>query len=729
MPDTNQVQRILNDENFYALPPGERVKVLSQLDSNFAALPAEEQNKVISRGVQQSLASTNHPLAGASQATSMRANNQGWSDRIMSWVNQKLNDLRPGTDLAGINDPTIQNRQRLAAGIMAGPVTGIPEFAAGAARVMGSKSPDDQRPYYRRALQGGTEEISGLANSLGPVGLVTTPNAVPAVASFGLGSAALGKATDRLPVSQESKDFINTAAPAAVGLRNLVRGDVAPPRARDVLHPTPDVPPGLSPEATANLTDKTARLGTQDIFRAASPSSDNPGFRERLATAAPDLAEIQRRTPLQTSGGLLNPDYRIREFTTNANNYLDDLWNNQRQPQIDRNANAVRSLDPVKQSIVDSVSDLDRENYPGAVQEIARKVQSMPDYETLGQLSDRLREVNAQRTAFRGMTPQEQAAANITAPKIDAINAEYRALQDAISDELANRGEQGIQDFDKRYGAISEVRDALQSQMNPAEATRLLDQVKAWISPGGAAGIHQRLPIVASPGRTLESGLNRLARSPLTPPATAAPNPPPIAGLLPPPPPILAPPADRSGPVGAADRIAPMTWTPDMINRVARQTPAPPPPVMPSFRSESTQAPNPNAIGPTGRGGIQINTLPTEHHGEGNYAGLLPGPPPPFVPPPPAPPMPLVGTLPPLGFPAETPSLWEPRGPFSPTWQTPGASVRSLPPETTTQLSSIWGPGASLQPTAVELPEQSATMPVGTNPRLQLLPPLFPPKR
>ncbi len=82
----------------------------------------------------------------------------------------------------------------------------------------------------------------------------------------------------------------------------------------------------------------------------------------------------------------------------------------------------------------------------------------MPNYETLGQLSDRLREVNAQRSAYRSMTPQEQAAANITTPKIDPINAEYHALQDAISDELANRGEQGVQDFDKRYGAISEVR-------------------------------------------------------------------------------------------------------------------------------------------------------------------------------------------------------------------------------------------------------------------------------
>jgi hypothetical protein len=701
MPDTNQVQRVLNDPNFYALDPSERTKVLSHLDPNFAALPPNEQLTVVSRGVQPPPAPAYNPVAGAAQATSIGPNKQGWSDRIMSWVTQKLNDLRPGTDLAGINDPTIQNRQRLAAGVMAGPVTGVPEFAAGAARVIGSKSPDDQRPYYRRALQGGTEEISGLANSLGPAGLVTTPNAVPAVVSFGLGSAALGKATDLLPVSQETKDFISTAVPAAVGLRNLVRGEVAPPRARDVLHPTPDVPPGLSPDATANLTDKTARLGTQDVFRAASPSADNPGFRERLSIAAPDLAEIQRRTPLKTSGGLLNPDYRVREFTMNANNYLDDLWNNQRQPQIDRNANAVRSLDPIKQSIADSVSDLDSENYPGAVQEIGRKIQAMPDYESLGQLSDRLREVNAQRSAYRGMTPQEQAAANITAPKINAINAEYHALQDAISDELANRGEQGVQDFDRRYGAISEVRDTLQDQMNPAESTRLLDQIKAWVSPGGAAGIHQRIPMVASPGRTLESGLNRLARSTLTPPAATPPNPPQIAGLLPPPPPILAPPPDTSGPVPATGRTQPMVWTADMRNQVARQTPAPPPPPMPLYTRESIRPNQPQAIGHAGDDAIQLNVLPTQHPGEGNYAGLLPGPPPAFVPPPLMPPVPHVGGPSTLGWPPVMPdTMWTPRVTSpAPTWE-------------------------------LFDPNQPATTPSGAvNPRLQLASPLWPPPK
>jgi hypothetical protein len=486
MPDAKQAQQALRDPVFYTLPVEERTKVLARVDPNFSTLAPDEQLKVVSRGVPQAapptLPSTSRDAtAGASQATGLRSNNEGWADQIMDWVNQKTRDLRPGTDIAGINDPTIQSRQEMAAKTLAGPVLGPAEFAAGTLRNLGSKSEGDTRSYLHRRLQGETEQLTGAMNTPGAAGMLS-PRAAPALVAGGLTSAATSPLVRALPISDEAKDLTNTVIPALGGAVGAA-GEGRLGRAADALHPTPDIPPGLSDDATANLGSKTARLGTQDVFRAAAPPSGNPGFRERLSIAAPDLAEMQRRTPLQTSGGFINPDYRIREFTTNANNYISDLWNNERMPQIQRNASAVRSLDPIKQSILGSVSDLDRENYPGAAQEINRKVASMPETETLSQLNDRLREVNAQRNAYRGMTPQEQAAANITAPRIDALNAEYRALQQVIGDELANRGEQGVTDFDRRYGALSEVRDAVQDQMNPAEATRLLDQVKAWISP------------------------------------------------------------------------------------------------------------------------------------------------------------------------------------------------------------------------------------------------------
>src|ERR1051325_11599736 len=194
MPDTNQVQRVLSDPNFHALPVEERTKVLSRLDPNFSALPSEEQVKVVSQGA---AGTTGTPIH--SQAT-IGPYKPGWSDRIMDWVNQKIEELRPGTDISGAFDPKIQARQRLAGQMLSGPFTGVPEFVAGASRVMGSKSPNDTRPYYRRALQGGTEEISGLANSLSPAALVASPNAIPAVAGYGFASKVLSEGTNLLPL-------------------------------------------------------------------------------------------------------------------------------------------------------------------------------------------------------------------------------------------------------------------------------------------------------------------------------------------------------------------------------------------------------------------------------------------------------------------------------------------------------------------------------------------------
>src|SRR6267154_2677173 len=136
---------------------------------------------------------------------------------------------------------------------------------------------------------------------------------------------------------------IASEAPAKISRATTYTADAAsnPARTyanvRDALHPAPQVPPGLSPQATANLTSKTARLGTEDLFRASAPTGSNPGFRERLSIATPDIAEIQRQTPLQTSGGFVNPDFRVREFVKNADAHLDNLWNQERMPQIQRN--------------------------------------------------------------------------------------------------------------------------------------------------------------------------------------------------------------------------------------------------------------------------------------------------------------------------------------------------------------------------------------------------------
>jgi hypothetical protein len=652
MPDANQVQQVLNDPNFYSLPVSERTKALSRLDDNFAALPPDEQTKVVSRGIQSTPPATMPDLPGGTERLTNAVRTGQAPSSLATPTQFEKENATPGVFDWLSNKAATFNTSASGAPTLPALWSSV---KAGARKVLNEGPISAATDFVQDQLDNQSDAVAKYPTNDSRRYLAAVPGVGPRLADAGTswkqGDVA-GAAANLAGLGAGAK--IAAEVPARVSKATAYATDAAtnPARTyanvRDALHPAPDVPPGLSPDATANLANKTARLGTEDLFRASGPAGSNPAFRERLSIAAPDIAEIQRQTPLQTSGGFVNPDFRVREFVTNADAHLDNLWNQERMPQIQRNANAVRSLDPVKQSILSSVSDLDRENYPGAVQEINRRIMSMPDTENLSQINDRLREVNAQRNAYRGMTAQERAAANITSPKMDALNAEHQALQQTISDELANRGEAGIRDFDRRYGALSEVRDTLRDQMNSTEATRLLDQVRGWISPTGAIGMHERLPLTPSRGRTLETGLQRLARSPLQTPSTPAPNPPRIAGQLPPPPPILAPPPDTSGPVPANERTAPVTWTAGDIDRVARQTPQAPPPVMPQFAKEGTGTVQPIALGP-GTGGPTYRGPYRPPSMQAHPA--LPGPGPSTMPPVPqsstAPP-----TLPPLPTPA-----------------------------------------------------------------------------
>lgn len=87
-----------------------------------------------------------------------------------------------------------------------------------------------------------------------------------------------------------------------------------------------------------------------------------------------------------------------------------------------------------------------------------------------------------------------------------------------------------------------------------------------------------------------------------------------------------------------------------------------PPPVPPQYAVTGIGRPT-NAGGsiPTQNRAVnaQVTQLPTQHPGNGDYAGLLPGPPAPFVPPAPGPDLPQVGGLPTLGHPVITPDpMW-----------------------------------------------------------------------
>jgi len=102
MPDTTQVQRVLNDPNFYALDPSERTKVLARLDPSFSALSSDEQLKVVSRGVQQA------PPAAMPATAPQRSIFQRAYDALTwtppHWPKQGYSEVPEGSGFTGVSN-------------------------------------------------------------------------------------------------------------------------------------------------------------------------------------------------------------------------------------------------------------------------------------------------------------------------------------------------------------------------------------------------------------------------------------------------------------------------------------------------------------------------------------------------------------------------------------------------------------------------------------------------
>lgn len=316
-------------------------------------------------------------------------------------------------------------------------------------------------------------------------------------------------------------------APAAEGVTNRIR----PGLTRSITDTladkfaTPAPAPGLSDAATANLGEPIARRGVEKVLRATGMPSGNAGLRESFSIAAPDLAEIERTKPLGESGvtgGVIRPDLRLRQTVENIDNRLDDIWKKERQPQIDRNA---------------ELPAISREQLLGdATGEQLKRIEKafkmdIPEQINLGDADKMLVKVNARLRRAEGMTPEARALALELSPDLQKFNEMKGELHQAIGGLLERVNEPGIKEFNRRYGALSEVRDALRNRMNPVEAERVLDSIRATGGLGRNVNLFERLHLRASPGRLAQKGLEDLSRSGLqvTPPAER----PPVAGLLP----------------------------------------------------------------------------------------------------------------------------------------------------------------------------------------------------
>jgi hypothetical protein len=270
------------------------------------------------------------------------------------------------------------------------------------------------------------------------------------------------------------------------------------------------------PEASA-MTPK-ASFGVEKIYRAAAPVGSDPMFRQNLYKAAGDLAEIGQAAEAKlesAKGGTIQPDMRVRATVESINDHLKQMYEQERAPQIARNAeNPIANK--FGKDATDALNRLTRNAGLDADRSLASKALN-GDHLTLAETDQLAKLVNKELLGYESMTPAERAAQTQTNRRMAGLKSLDKELSQKIATELDSRGEPGIKDYEGRYAALSGVRDQLQSRMNAVELSRSIPGSRAIKGiMGGKSGIasaSQAAVADVNIGQQLQSGFKALTES------------------------------------------------------------------------------------------------------------------------------------------------------------------------------------------------------------------------
>jgi|SRR5579859_6107486 len=674
MPDKNQVQQVLRDPNFYSLPIGERTKVLSRLDQDFAALPSDEQLKVVNRGIAPSTQPATQPspslyerFQNAMKPTPEQLEGaksyEGPESLSKDWTMAKSRAVLTGKGILGSVGALIHSPYDIAKAAFTPPQT--PEEIAVAAGASGNPL--------------------GSAGSLLMKRMVYDPSAREFAASREAAEhqdpgGVIRHAAGTIPIL--GPWIANRAEEIDPSLTNLEHGAQPNPWG-GVAGLATDV---LAPKAAGELAGKVGpyienrriltgtELGKKALNIPAAPEA--AALAGRTAPEAVNLAadfdrarfylaDIDRTMPVNGKGSAAT-----FQRAKNTLDYADELWERTHNYPISRQGELPINSQDVAQAGMDAIT-------PEAVAADPRGAglqrrlqnwlqQTIAQPRNLQSADAMVRELNADLN-----TPRAQQAYGPLDMRVrQAVVGAYRNEIDRV---LTDAGEQGVKESNQDWGAVNNigkemVKSAIREAASEGRAGLIPDWVHGYIFrhfgatglPSIGVSVNPAGIFQPTPSSQLASGMAKLGRSQLAPPPTM------------PPPPRMLPfqtGPDTSGPMPNAVGPSAYSWN----------APGAAPPNAAGTVEATGRFQAPNRLGSRGQGGQQINVLPTEHPGEGNYAGLLPGPPAPFTPPAP---MPQVGGPPTLGFPPTMPDpMWTPRmGPSAPTWDVPDATQPATTP-------------------------------------------------
>jgi hypothetical protein len=282
------------------------------------------------------------------------------------------------------------------------------------------------------------------------------------------------------------------------------------------------------PRETAGLP-REAVAGAEQIYRAAAPTGANTNFRANLYAATPDLAEIAGKVEQKlaaTKGGIRNPDMRLHAVVEEIGNHLDEMYKTERAPQIQRNANvpiaaklgpdAARGLEFLS-SNAGKVAD-----QMLADRAIAKGTLTIAEADQLAQTA------NQELRAYERLPKDQQLLMRGTNPKIAGLKALDEGLKRALNEELKQRGEPGLTDYERRYAGLAEVRRGLRSRLNEVElkqpgvikgVAQPIGRAVGVLTGGGRGMVSASQAALAdvNVGSTLADGLAKLRKSGIRP--------------------------------------------------------------------------------------------------------------------------------------------------------------------------------------------------------------------
>ena len=248
----------------------------------------------------------------------------------------------------------------------------------------------------------------------------------------------------------------------------------------------------------------------EKLVKAAGPSVHDANFPQALETAAPELARQHAATPVHTVGDMAEA----------AHTAADNLWKQQIEPQISRNATEVinerlpesapegfpkaEAQGSIGDKIRGSVDPGMERMFPEQAAKVTNFAQKLDGPMTLAEANENLRALNAELKSYYKMTPEGRAAAGITNGLTSAMEEGASGLRQQMYDKLDSLGETDPAGLRKQYGALKQVQDVFRKRaiVSGRQAPLNLQQLITFAGGAGesAGALFTGHPIAALAG-------------------------------------------------------------------------------------------------------------------------------------------------------------------------------------------------------------------------------------